>query len=485
MDNNSYDDEVATLYEEFTASLRKGADLSGFSKDDLIAIYDYAYDHNDDYVKTEILFIAARCYPDDRELKERKAMYYLDMGESDAARNVAASLPAASFIRRIVLLESSDIAMQERPNALVRLLEGIKPSSLDDEETIQLVGMFIDMNSLDWAKENIGRLKKLCRYPDTLLHELAHAMINAGDYECARDMVQELTMLDAFNADFWTVLAEIYIGHIKDFNEGAQCLDYALAIDPTSRKALMLKVNMLLERDGCSREVLDLLTGIVDRNSDDAEALYLRAVARADLGLLSESVADLHRCLALGQNMRSVLDVLLIVKDGQLDDDEMAHLRRLLSTEMEESVIVWVSEFIQKHQFGTALTLLRLYGESHASLSEHLFTLLLELLYRTGSYDEVISRFDKRYACMGDSYPNVAVAILYALSRKRVGDTAGLVQDINVILDSCDDDERIRQPLPKIAESVGYSFYLLQLRDVIANNMTDVAESFYDPFVAD
>lgn len=484
MYNNSYDDEVAALYSEFTASLRNGKDLNQYSVDDLIAIYDYAYDHNDEYVKTEILFVASRRYPKDRELSERKAMYYIDMGEKEAARNVALQLPDSSFIKRIVLLEVSGIADGNKAGAMENLLANIRLCSLEDEDVIQLVRLLVDLDCLDWAKENLERLKRLCRYPDTLLYELAHVLNDAADFVCARSLAQELTLIDAFNVDFWTFLAEIDIDQLGDWDDGEQALEYALAIDPLSRKALMLKARLLMERDGCSQKVVDLFSEVLDGNSCDSEALYLRAAVLADMGERDKAVEDLDRCLELGYDVRATIEMLLYVKNGALDDYEKMYLRRLLADGMEESVALWALGELAAHRLVSAENIILAYAENNI-LSDRLFIMLLEILYRHGSYADIVALFEQRYDCISDSYANGAVALLYSLSRMRLGKTDGLTQYIENVLDCEDKADNIIRPLQERAELFGLSCFLMNLRDVLVKGMQGVSESSYDPFVED
>ena len=51
------------LYNKFKASLCQPVAERFFDEDELVELYDYAGDINDDYVQMEVLFCGARLYP--------------------------------------------------------------------------------------------------------------------------------------------------------------------------------------------------------------------------------------------------------------------------------------------------------------------------------------------------------------------------------------------------------------------------------------
>ena len=60
MQENPEEQETERLYQRFKQSLSDREDMPFFDEDDLVAIYDYAGDYDDDYIRLEVLFYAAR-----------------------------------------------------------------------------------------------------------------------------------------------------------------------------------------------------------------------------------------------------------------------------------------------------------------------------------------------------------------------------------------------------------------------------------------
>lgn len=86
-------DELKKLYDDFVDALRKGADMSSFSKDDLLDIYDYSRGIPDDYVGLEALLAGIRYFPRSRDMRKRIALYMHDLGQDDLAERAAERLP--------------------------------------------------------------------------------------------------------------------------------------------------------------------------------------------------------------------------------------------------------------------------------------------------------------------------------------------------------------------------------------------------------
>ena len=70
-------DSRRALYERFYAIVGRAdnpqdADDAYFDEDDIIEIYDYANDMNDDFIKLEALFYGARMFPASEALRTRR-----------------------------------------------------------------------------------------------------------------------------------------------------------------------------------------------------------------------------------------------------------------------------------------------------------------------------------------------------------------------------------------------------------------------------
>ncbi len=134
MQENPEEQETERLYQRFKQSLSDREDMPFFDEDDLVAIYDYAGDYDDDYIRLEVLFYAARYYPDSMPLSGRRAIYYQtysdDMRDSYLFDNTAQE----SLIMNILRLR----ALNPQGEEARRLLDGIveRFDNMDDEEVI-------------------------------------------------------------------------------------------------------------------------------------------------------------------------------------------------------------------------------------------------------------------------------------------------------------------------------------------------------------
>lgn len=74
-------DERQELTDRFRHEIRDGHDRAFFTEGELVEIYDYANDNDDDYIMSEVLFHAASQYPHSEALTVRRAYncYYAGM----------------------------------------------------------------------------------------------------------------------------------------------------------------------------------------------------------------------------------------------------------------------------------------------------------------------------------------------------------------------------------------------------------------------
>ena len=84
MDN--YEDENKALLERFATALKEGDVTADFDVEELLDIFDFAGDYGMDYLRAEALFWGAAHYPGNKELLERRAVFYSD-GLGPAAVN--------------------------------------------------------------------------------------------------------------------------------------------------------------------------------------------------------------------------------------------------------------------------------------------------------------------------------------------------------------------------------------------------------------
>ncbi len=267
MDN--IDKEREELCERFRKDLSRPLSERFYSEEELVVIFDYAGDCFDDYLRSEALLLGARFYPDSRELLERRAIFYQDFEGSSFESFLDDNPDLQSPLWQILLLNRF-VGPQE--DAIARVSAFIEANHLnEDEQVIQFVQMTSRLRITQWLYDNFDLIKLKCNYLPTLYYEVAIVAELEGNNDIQVKMLLELTELEPYNADYWTMLAIAYFRSDK-LDEGATALDYALAIDPNHIEALKAKLRI---QDPSKKEVSEALYNkLLELAPDDADVAF-------------------------------------------------------------------------------------------------------------------------------------------------------------------------------------------------------------------
>lgn len=241
--SNKEPSPAETLRQRFREELKKPFAERYFSEDELVNVCDSASDNLEDYLRFEALLLGARLYPDSTPLLERKAVLYLDtdrtLFEKLMEDNTDVDSPIMNVLRLALLDSKADDEVRAQ---LDKYIEGFKFT--EDEEVIQFVQIVHDLGQDEWLVENFDKLKKKVPYLPSLLYEFALcADENQIMFDTALRALEELTEIDPYVSDYWTMLTMAHLR--KDDNEGAlKALEYSLAIDPEDYPALALRMQI-------------------------------------------------------------------------------------------------------------------------------------------------------------------------------------------------------------------------------------------------
>lgn len=299
------DNERLALYQRFKDSLAKGegTDADYFDADDLVVIIDQAVDLNDEYVEIEALMRGYRYFPDNEELRSRKAFLFYELNLDEGVDNMRMQMPEGSPISQILMLRRMEETIE--PQVVKQVLDSIaaSPGKLDDETIIQLVDCASACECYDWLKANENKLRKKTDYLPTLLYELFIVADMRHDRAYCIKLLEELTELEPFNVDFWNALAQVMVNigegpepNEPDFEGALSTLEYALAIDSNNPAALTLKASILIELDRPD-EAVEALAGFEKNMQSPSMAdIYIRALYLAGrTGEAQKLVADYSR----------------------------------------------------------------------------------------------------------------------------------------------------------------------------------------------
>ncbi|MDE6288544.1 MAG: hypothetical protein K2M00_07155, partial [Muribaculaceae bacterium] len=192
------------LYERFRQDLKRPVGDRYFSEDELINIFDTAGDNADDYARTEVLLLGARLYPDSRELLERRAIFYDNFLDKSFEKFIEDNPSVSTPLWEILKLSRMNGSREEMKKYLDGFIADKRFDS--DEEVIQFIQAIHQLRLDDWTYENLDLLKSKVDYLPTLLFEIAIAADLDSELDIEIKMLEELTEIDPYGADYWAML---------------------------------------------------------------------------------------------------------------------------------------------------------------------------------------------------------------------------------------------------------------------------------------
>lgn len=429
MSDDQQEDTRRVLYDKFVEDLAQ-RQHPFYDEDDLVELYDYAGDIGDRRVALEVLMAAARLYPDSVAMAERKAIFYMTYDE-DGAKRAIADLPDDNIIGRLLSLRLTAPDKQRATAELNGILAGA--SMLTDEEILQLSDTVADLGMVDWLKENKTKIAALTDYPQTLYYELMQ-LSQDSEPEQALSIMEELTMMEPFNIDFWLSEAQLQAVQLHKPDQALATLEYALAIDPDHPKALMLKAQCMCDLGYPVEQTTGVLDRIMEIDPDLEGPFLAKAVLLLDRDR-EGGVKLLSRFLKKHPGSQQALETLLHAANGTADAELIEQtLRNNYSKAYLPDFIDLAQRFSGDGLHGAAAQLLyaadKVFGLGEDS------DFVLEELYRAGNYDMVIDVFRKQMA--GAGYPSanrgLAAAIFFILSMVRKGKTERLGSSIDALV---------------------------------------------------
>lgn len=284
-DNIKHRDEMLSRFRE---CLNRPLSERFFDEDDLIDIFDYAGDINDDYLRVEAMLCAARFYPDSVYFTERRAIFYSNFSDTVCDRFLDDSKDTDSLI--MALLRIKKVALTQPDQAKVQLNKLLeKYDYFNDEEVIQIIDTAVVIGDVNWIKDNMEMLRQKVSYINILLYEVAVGANRLGDIEYSAKMLEELTEIEPYNQFFWIMLSSAY-GAIDDFAKSLTAIEFALAITPDDANALFIKAKLLLEIEDNKERALECAQNAVKIDNSNFELVKFTALLYKDLGKKDKAI---------------------------------------------------------------------------------------------------------------------------------------------------------------------------------------------------
>ena len=232
------EDKMQQIYEQFRSDLASGTADLYYDEMELLDVFDYAGDVHDDYIRTETLLLAARLFPNSDEFAKRRAIFLSSINDT----------ALTSFISDRIVDLSDPIwailqcrAINPRDEHACTMLHNIAELGFDtDESIIQYVSLVKYLNQEQWLIDNLDFVRKQCEYENTLLFEIARLANTNPQCNAAIKLLEELTMSEPFNINYWGVLAELQ-ANTGRYSDALSSIDYMKAITPNDAETLAME----------------------------------------------------------------------------------------------------------------------------------------------------------------------------------------------------------------------------------------------------
>lgn len=419
---DNFDDELALLYDDILTRLNKGETLADIDLDSLIEVYDYAYDLSDEFVTAEIMNNVLQRDPDFQPMLERKAFRYALLSEIQGAKCVASILPESSFVKKLINMQTDWNATDWR-DSYRRLFADVRHQSLDEYSAMCLIDLALGVDNVAHLSLLLEDILPLCRYPEDFLVDLSGTLLDNDMPDEAVTVLLELTTLQPFSLDYWLQLAELYINRLNNFEEGYNAIDYALAIDPDSGRALMLKGDLLMKVEGYEEDIHKIADRLLTIPEFKDEALYLKAGAFIKEEKAAQAVEYLVRYLDVCNNPLDIFVLLITVNEGPLSADLRERLVGCIRRADSSEIDGWLSRARKVMEDAAFDSLLDNVLEAGITVSANVFSMLLLHVYRSGKYEQACTLYDERKK----SFPAGPFdTLVYVMAHLRNGDIAGM-----------------------------------------------------------
>lgn len=338
--DDQYLQERQSLLSRFRESLKLPMSERYFDEDDLIEIFDYAGDLNDDYLRMEALMCAARYFPDSEELNVRRGIFYSQYSNDTLKKFVEDTPSNGNFIIELLKVRNSvDCSKEELINNLDNLVDS--QIRLTDEEVIQLLDTASSLNLYKvWLKPNYDKIREKAEYKNVFIYEAAAISDLNQDYQTSAKMFEELTEIEPFNSYYWVQLAKEY-NLINDTDKALSAVDYALAIKPNFTEALLLKAKIKYDLDCPLEEIADTLLLTIKNSEEDIPTLKFLSSIYAEHGDLAKASAMLKQALKYSTPAEQceIIPELMLY----LPEDTPALLDRYFQLNEDNSQLMWQS----------------------------------------------------------------------------------------------------------------------------------------------
>ncbi len=340
MDDQEYNAQRDELISRFRKSLSQPLAERYFGEDELISVFDYATDLNDDYLRIEVLLCGARFYPESEELNQRRGIFYDTL--SDTARDsfIEDNASQEGMIWDIMRLRRNPPSDDKAEESLDYLLSCY--DTLSDEDMIQLAQLTDTLGQYEWLKKSEPVLRKKVEFLPVALYELGVAADRNDDAEFGIRVSEELTRIEPFCAIYWQLLARHY-SVAGDDDKADQAVEYAIAINPDDAQAYFVKASCDLQAERPIEQIIPTAEKALALAPDNSEPYRFVASLHRHAGNRHRAQQVLREALTRfpEEALSFIPDIVMDADDADNSIDEI--LDQFYRLQVDNSEAIWVS----------------------------------------------------------------------------------------------------------------------------------------------
>ena len=366
-----------------------GSSEAYYDENDLLDIYSFADDEDDDFVKAEVLMVASRLYPRSEEFRSRKMLFYDEISLATEAREMASNNTGNDIYSRLTSLRVRGGEETDVKKALGSILRDAV--SLDEDAVILLTTVAFDYSLTDWLIKNEKEIVSKSEYPPTYFYEIALNSFENGELNVALEYAEKLVDTEPMNVDFWILMADISL-NARDYERSLSAAEYALAIDSENTKALAFKGQDMFYLGQNIPRAAEILEKVMASGRDLTYhvPLVLSLIYQDDE---DKAVEVLKRYLDKIEIAREVITALSYIKHDEAVPYLCQYIEKYVSLG-EAYFLEWAVEQSQQGNLQLASEILYRYDllTRDELKSTRFYNIMYELMYRAGRYAEIVDR---------------------------------------------------------------------------------------------
>lgn len=473
----THENNARKLYNQFRRQLEADEKDIFYDEDDLVQIYDLAVDLEDEYIKLQTLLLAYRLYPNSEEMAVRRGYFFWSYNMDDGVNQLLkSSLASDRLLWKLLALRNHSLSEEELKKQLTDLLAST--NEIDDETIIQLINLVAEAELYDWLKENEALLRAKTTYLPTLLYELYAGVYMPDDKDYAISKLEELTELEPFNVDYWTMLSEEQI-NAGNISAALSAADYALAIDSENEAAILARARaMSCEENPDAEAILKLLNPVLKSNSNNIWTYKIAATALLQLNRIQDALKIMEDFHNRNPWSKEAIDYLLTLRYPKIE--EALHKFHEASSDNSETTWAnWAKQKYREKKYKEAALIFRCYRQNHLDMSEENLDLYMSALYIGGFYQICVKEYIEAISDYTETgFLNQTVSLMGLLSMLRSNEYPMALKTLDFLMKLDPAPAQEDDSFNAIMKQRGFKSILKEIKSVMKPDLIPGSEAY-------